>query len=72
MNRQALTNLCNQIYSRYPEVTGSHPKVQDRPGDQVLLIFHGKTKTADGRSMSRTVRVIADQAGKIIKVTTSK
>ncbi len=72
MNRQTLSNICDQIYRRYPEVAGKSPKVQNRPGDQVLLVFSGSVNTADGHRMPRTVRVVAGLDGKIIKVSTSK
>jgi len=72
MKQQTLTTLCNQIYRRFPEVAGSRPKLQDRPGEQVLLIFTGKAKTPDGHAITRTVRVVANLDGKIIKVTTSR
>ncbi len=72
MNQQILANLCSQIYRRFPEVAGSRPKVQSRPGEQVLLVFHGKAQTGDGHTMPRTVRVVASLEGKIIKVSTSR
>jgi len=72
MNQQLLANLCSQIYRRFPEVSGSRPKVQSRPGDQFLLIFHGSAQAPDGHVLQRTVRVVADSEGKIIKVSTSR
>lgn len=72
MNHQALSSICEQIYRRFPQVAGSQPSVQARPDGQSLLIFRGSAKTADGRSMTQTVRVVASPEGKIIKTTTSK
>jgi hypothetical protein len=72
MNQQVLNSVCQQVYRRFPEVSGSQPKIQPRPGDQFLLIFNGGAKAADGRKISQTVRVVANQDGKIIKVTTSR
>lgn len=72
MDRHALKNVCDQIYRRFPEVSGSQPKVQDRPGEQYLLIFNGSAKTAEGRKIARTVRVVVDQQGRVLKVTTSR
>jgi hypothetical protein len=72
MNREILESICSQIYRRFPEVTGSQPKVQNRPDGHFLLIFNGKAKTADGRNIPRTVRVVANPVGKITKVTTSR
>ncbi len=72
MNRQTLNQICEQVYHRFPEVAGSQPKMENRPGDQVLLVFRGKGKTSDNRVISHTVRVVAGPDGKIIKMTASK
>jgi len=71
-NRQTLDSICNQVYRRFPEVTGTQPRIQDQPGDKLLLIFHGNVKASDGRSIPRTVRVVVAPTGKIIKMTTSR
>jgi hypothetical protein len=72
MDRQQLSSICEQIYHKFPEVNGKQPKVQSQPGDQTLLIFTGSAMAADGRKITRTVRVVANQSGKIIKVSTSR
>lgn len=72
MNRQLIASICSQVYRRYPQVNGASPKIEDRPNDQVLLIFRGSSKAADGRTLSHTVRVVASADGKIIKMTSSK
>lgn len=68
--------ICNQIYRRFPEVDGARPRVQSQPGNgssqNYLLIFKGSATTADGKKMPRVVRVVADERGKIVKVTTSR
>lgn len=72
MNRQTLSKLCEQVYHRFPQVAGSQPTVQTRPDGQALLIFRGTAKTADGHTISQTVRVVATAEGKIVKTTTSR
>lgn len=72
MNRQLISNICSHVYRRYPQVNGALPQIEDRPNDQVLLIFRGSSKTADGRTLAHTVRVVASADGKIIKMTSSK
>jgi hypothetical protein len=48
------------------------PKVSSYTGDLSLLLFTTKAKAADGRSITRTVRVVAGPDGKIKKATTSR
>jgi hypothetical protein len=57
MDRQLISSICTQVYRKFPETNGSQPKVT--------------ATTADGRSLPRTVRVVADSKGKILKMTTS-
>ncbi len=71
MDRALLNSICSQVHRKFPETSGVQPKVTERPDDHYLLIFKASALTADGRSLPRTVRVVADARGKIIKMTTS-
>jgi hypothetical protein len=71
-SRQSIASICEQVYRRFPEVSGTQPRVQEQPKDQLLLIFHGSAKAADGRSIPRTVRVVIGADGRIVKMTTSR
>lgn len=71
MDRSLLNSICSQVNRKFPETNGVQPKVTERPDNQFLLVFKASAVTADGRSLPRTVRVVADARGKIIKMTTS-
>lgn len=71
MDRQILNSICSQVARKFPETRGVQPKVSNRPEDQFLLVFKASAETADGRSLPRVIRVVADANGKIIKMTTS-
>ena len=80
MDNKHLDSICKQIYKRFPEVSGYHPKVQTQnlphgnseSTSQYLLIFQGSRTTADGKSINRIVRVVVSEQGRILKVTTSR
>ena len=81
MDAKLVNSISSQIYRRFPEVSGSEPKVQRQSGSDTkgtsdsatyLLTYRGKAITSDGKSISRLVRVVADGRGKILKVTTSR
>ncbi|NLG96378.1 MAG: hypothetical protein GX491_03360 [Chloroflexi bacterium] len=72
MNRQMIKEICQQVYKRFPQVAGCEPKAESRPEGQTLLIFQGASKTADGRSIAHTIRVLVSTDGKILRMTTSK
>ena len=62
----------DQIHKKHPEVAGSRAKVSPRPNDQYLLVFTGKGKTPDGKTITHTIRVVANENGKILKTTSSR
>jgi len=71
MDKQAIQSICVQVYRRFPELKGRSPQVKTI-GDNQLLIFQATAKTADGHALPRTVRVVVNPAGKVIKITTSR
>jgi len=72
MDQNKLSSICKDIYHKFPEVTGAKPEIRPQGETRNLLIFHGKAETADGKKITRTVRVVVDQSGKVVKVTTSR
>ena len=72
MDQQTLDKVCDKVSKRFPETAKKKPKVKPYEGELSLLIFDFKAKTADGKTMPRTVRVVVNPSGKIIKMTTSR
>ncbi|KAF0112342.1 MAG: hypothetical protein FD147_215 [Chloroflexi bacterium] len=72
MDESAKSNVCSAVYRQFPELRGENPSVKSIPGGKFQLIFHGKAQAADGKTISRTVRVTADEKGKVLKLTTSR
>jgi hypothetical protein len=71
MEPSALDRVCQSVYRQFPELRGSRPSVKQN-GSNYLIIFSGHAKTADGKSISRTVRVTASESGSVLKLTTSR
>ncbi len=72
MDSRVKSSVCAEVYRQFPEVKGNSPEVKSMPGEKYQLVFHGKVKTEDGKSLNRTVRVVADENGRIIKLSTSR
>jgi len=72
MEQKIIAAVSREIYHSFPEVKGSQPEVRPQGQTRSLLIFHGKAVTEDGKTINRTVRVVVDENGKIIKTTTSR
>ncbi|NSW51635.1 MAG: hypothetical protein HPY85_03930 [Anaerolineae bacterium] len=64
--------VCDKIYEQFPEMAGITPKIQPRPNNQVLMIFETKVTVGTGQMLKRAVRVVVDEKGKVVKVTTSR
>ena len=80
MNRDLIKAINQEVYRRFPEVEGKQPKVrqQNSSGERseakattYLLIYQGHVTTSTNRIMTRLVRVVANDQGKILKITTS-
>lgn len=75
-----IDSISRQIYRQFPEVSNTQPVVQDQPGakaltggsDRYLLTFRGRGQGPGGQAINRIVRVVADDRGKVIKVSTSR
>ncbi len=72
MERELVTAICRQVYRRFPEMEGRSPKVKMQGESQVLLIFSTKVTSASGRTLEKTVRVVASDSGKILKMSESR
>jgi len=71
MESSAIERVCQSVYRQFPELRGVRPSVR-AAGGQFLLVFSGKVKTADGKTLPRTVRATANEAGNILKLSTSR
>lgn len=72
MERSVLDKVCQQIYRRYPNLQGKRPKVTSQGSQRYLLLFTGSGQTPDGNTIKQIVRVVTDDAGRILKTSTSR
>ena len=79
MNPKTIDSIKQKIYTQFPEVAGGNPNVRAQAGakspgqaDTYLLTFKSLVLQPDGFAFNRSVRVVADENGRILKVTTSR
>ena len=76
MDRSAISKLSSSVTRQFPEMKSVKPTVkkQKKPGggSQFLLTYKGKVKLPGGKTMSRIVRVVADEDGRVIRMSSSK
>jgi hypothetical protein len=64
-----------EVYRKHPDLKGVKPKIGPREGGnptETLLIYKKKVSGPGGKSINRVVRAVADETGKIKKISTSK
>ena len=61
-----------KVYRQFPELEGKSPSVSARPDGEKLYTYHGSVSLPNGRSMSRVVRVVVSENGRILKLTSSR
>ena len=76
-----IDSISRQIYRQFPEIKDARPVIQDQPGakaaglgnaSRYLLTFKGRGQGPGGQTIMRIVRVVADDRGKVLKVSTSR
>lgn len=76
MNNAAKSKVNRHVERKFPELKGARPSVkrQGSSSDQpnYLLVYKGKAELPGGKTMDRIVRVVADESGKIIRLSTSR
>ena len=76
MNADAIGRVNQKVGRQFPELVGIDPQVktQKTPDSeqQFLLTYRGSADLPGGRTLQRIVRVVADAAGRVIRISTTR
>ena len=76
MEDRAIKKVTRKVTRQFPEMKGAQPTVRRRSGSgnkkQFELTYKGKVEVPGGRTLRRVVRVVADEGGGVIRMSTSK
>jgi len=77
MDKEAIEKVNQKVSRQFPEMRSVHPNVRSetRSSDskpRFSLTYKGKVDLPNGRMISRIVRVVADENGKVLRMSTSK
>jgi hypothetical protein len=75
MEKGTIQKVSRQVVRTFPEMDGVSPSVRAQPGadaGQYLLTFKGKAPLPGGKTLTRIVRVVADDRGRILRISTSR
>jgi hypothetical protein len=70
-----INKVSAEVYRKHPDLKGVKPKIVPREGgspSDTLLVYKKKVTGPGGKSINRVVRAVADETGKIKKISTSK
>lgn len=70
MDNATVEKISQRVYRQYPEMRASRPSVSGS-GGHYTLVYRGTVQTPAG-AMARVVRVVADEKGRVLKMSTSK
>jgi hypothetical protein len=70
MDSATVEKINQRVYRQYPEMRGVRASVTGS-GEHYTLVYRGKVQTPAG-AMARVVRVVVDEKGRVLKMSTSK
>lgn len=76
MDKSSKERISKEVARSFPEMKGVRPTVKPQGtrgnGQLYLLVYKGQAELPGGRTMKRIVRVVADENGSIIRISTSR
>ncbi len=81
LTHHQLAAIARQVCAQFPEMKGARPSVQSQAGaksasgssdPRFVLTFKGQGQGPGGQTIQRIVRVVADERGKVLKISTSR
>lgn len=75
LQSKLIDKISQEVYQKHPDLKGVKPKITPREGEKsldTLLVYQKKVSGPGGTKINRIVRAVADEKGKIKKISTSK
>jgi len=79
MDAKTINRISKQVARQFPEVDADAPSIKAQATAKgagrsatYLLTYKGRVTEPGGFAMNRAVRVVADDYGRILKITTSR
>ncbi len=75
MKAKMIDHISEEVYRKHPDLKGVKPEITPRKGDSspdTLLVYSKSVSGPGGKKINRIVRAVADENGKIKKISTSK
>lgn len=72
MNQEVINKISKKVYQSHPEVTGTKPRVSKQASERFLLLFKSKAVINGNVQIEHTIRVVTNEQGDILKISSSR
>ena len=76
MEQSAVEKVSRKVAKQFPEMKGRKPLIKSQSSGKkemrFVLTYKANVELPGGRNLRRVVRVVADEKGKVIRMSTSK
>jgi len=72
MNTDAIRKVNEKVYQKYIKLSGKKPKVSKLTSGSYLLLYSFSDELPGGKTLSQTIRVVADENGNVSKISSSR
>ncbi|HHX09447.1 MAG TPA: hypothetical protein GX730_08490 [Chloroflexi bacterium] len=72
MKTEAIHKVNEKVYKKYIKLSGKQPKISSISPGSYLLQYRYADDLPNGKSISQTIRVVADEEGNISKISSSR
>lgn len=72
MKAETIRKVNEKVVKKHPKLAGKNPKVSTLSPGSYLLLYNFNDELPNGKTISQTIRVVADEEGNIIKISSSR
>jgi hypothetical protein len=71
VKKEALDKVTKAVVRQFPEMDGVRPAIKEQR-DEYLVTFKGAAELPGGKTIKRIVRVVANEKGEVLRMSTSR
>lgn len=72
MDLNTIKKVSDQVFEQFPYLNNTPPKTQEMPDGSTILKYSGSTITANGHTISVSIKVKANEEGEILQISSSR
>ena len=72
MDLNVIKKINDQVIKQFPYLINTSPKTQEMPDGSTILKYIGSAETANGHAIPISIKVKANEEGKILQISSSR